>query len=291
MLTNHELVRFYVGIVVLVGILTIKSVRKLIWSTLKFFLTSNLFVLLILFVAYSFLLIHIANLIGIWKPAFIIDTFLFLFTLVVPFSFQLTKRDFSRNLFSKFIKIFMKGSVLIGLYLGLTSFSIGTEIILFTCSALIQLIALILWYSNNESKSPSELPRGLFVFLGIVNLLFVTFNFTHMLKSANFDDVILKFAMLIWLPVGLYPFVYITAYYSHISNIYSRMRMMKYATGLRIKIGFALFVGLRARLNYAQIFEDRYQYDFPQLNSYITARRFLIEFRRALRKSKETESG
>lgn len=282
MLTNHELVRFYAGIIALLGILMVKTVRKLIWSATRFFLTSSLFIIFILFLVYSFLLVRIAHSIGIWKPEFIIDTFLFLFTLVVPFSFQLTKRDFSSNLFSKFVNIFIKGSVFIGLYMGLTSFSIRVEILLFTCSALIQFIALVFWYANYRTKRRSELPSGLLVFFGIVNLLVVTFNFAHMLASANFYDEILKFTMLIWLPAGLYPFVYFIAYYSHISNIYSRIRMKKYETGLRIKIGFAVFVGLRGKLNFARAFEDEYQYDFPQLNSYNDARRFLTDFRRSL---------
>lgn len=279
MLTNREIVS-----IILLGLLLFlclvktdfrKSLREIVYT----FLQHKIVIVILIFLAYAALLVWLAAQIGLWDFKLFKDTVFTTLVVGFPMMFGATQVKDGAYLVRKVALATIGASAFVAFYLNLVSFNLMGEFLLQIVVAFAAILSVAAKHQGSASLVVGRIMDCVLAVIGLV-LLMVTTVKLH----ANWQDMDLKttgltFAMSIWLPLALLPFIYVLSFYAATESVFIMLPFFNERKKANWKVRLAIFIGFHVSVRYASNFTGQWRAEVASLTSYRATREVMRRYR------------
>jgi hypothetical protein len=137
--------------------------------------------------------------------------------------------------------------------------------------------------ASKENAPAKRLADGVVIAIAIVLLIQVTAQLLSGWGTIYHTQVVLEFALPIWLTVGALPFVYLLALLSSYEQVFLHMRFANDRRPATWRVKLALVLSLHVRLHAVHSFAGKYPGELVRAGSFSEARRVMADWVRELR--------
>lgn len=284
MLTNRETATLILIGALFVWALTKSDVRKSFGGVVRAFFHRSIVIVVLLYLTYSGLVVWLAFLVGAWNTELLKDTILVALTIGFPMVFNATSAKDGGSLARKTVLEVLGLSAILIFYINLASLSILGELIVQMVASLAVMLSVVAKHQGGKSLVVARFMDGLLVLIGLFLLVMTTIGLVNDWPSqGELVGIGLTFAMSIWLPLALLPFIYVLAFYAACESLFVALSFFNDRKEPHWKVRFAILIGFRGSVRFASNFTGRWRHDVAQLTSYRAARRVMAEYRASVR--------
>lgn len=175
-------------------------------------------------------------------------------------------------------------SAILVFYLNLASLSIIGELIVQVVASLAVMLSVVAKYQGGKSLVVARIMDGILVltgsFLLVMTALGLVGNWPDQRELAGIGST---FAMTIWLPLALLPFIYVLAFYAACESLFVALPFFNDRKKPHWKVRAAIWLGFRCSVRYASNFTGHWRHDITKATSYRAARRVMGDYRASVR--------
>ncbi|WP_146120068.1 hypothetical protein [Leucobacter massiliensis] len=193
--------------------------------------------------------IYFASRIGLWGWALTKDTILVVFGVGLVLFAKATEQKNGRELFKSVYREAIGVSALLVFYLNLAPLPYLAELPL-------QVVIIVLVFADAQDDG-RKWPRGMLVLAGLGLLAWTSFQVVESWATLNHVELLMRFALSIWLPLALFPLLYPFAFFAAMESAAVRTSFGGEPWTRRSRLAF--FLGLRGSLHLAASFNGRYR--------------------------------
>ena len=284
MMTNREIATLILIGLVIVWALTRADVRKSFREVIRALFNRSIVTMLLLYLAYSGLVVWLALLVGAWSMDLLKDTILIALTVGFPMVFNATSISDGGSLTRKTVRDVLGLSAILVFYVNLTSLSIIGELVIQTVASFAVMMSVFAKHQGGKSLVIARFMDGLLVVIGLFLLAVTTAELVN--GWPNIEELAgigFTLAMSIWLPLGLLPFIYVLAFYAACESLFVALKFFNDRKTPRWKARMAILLGFRGSVRYASNFTGHWRYEIASLTTYPEARRVMGEYRSSVR--------
>lgn len=279
MLTNREIVTLILLGSLFVCCLVKPVIRKSLGGVVSAFLQHKIVAVVLIFLAYAVLLVWLAAQIGLWDFRLLKDTILITVVVGFPMMFGATQVKDGALLVRKVTRTIIGASTIVAFYVNLVSLNVLGE---FVVQIVVIFAALMSVVAKNQGSKSLVVGRFMDGVLVVIGLLLLTITTVHLL--GNWQDLDLKttgltFAMSIWLPLTLLPFIYVLSFYAATESVFTMLPSFNERKKPNWKVRLAVFIGFHASVRYASDFTGQWRADVASLTSYRATREVMRRYR------------
>lgn len=279
MLTNREIITLILLGLLLVLCLVKTDIRKSLREIVNTFLQHKIVTVVLIFLAYAVLLVWLAAQIGLWDFKLFKDTVFTTLVVGFPMMFGAAQVKDGAYLVRKVTLATIGASAIVGFYLNLVSFNLLGEFVLQIVVAFATLVSVVAKHQGSTSLVVGRIMDGVLAVIGLVLLIVTTVNL-----HANWQDMDLKttgltFAMSIWLPLALLPFIYVLSFYAATESVFIMLPFFNERKKPNWKVRLAVFIGFHASVRHASNFTGHWRADVASLTSYRATREVMRRYR------------
>lgn len=235
-----------------------------------------------LYFAYAIAVVALASTQGWWDTSLISVTILTILVTGLPIFMSANDYKTGSELVRKVILEVFGITALMITYLNLGEFPILGELVLQLI--LIPLVVLVAFASRTPDGK--KIARFFEIVLGLIAIgLLISTTVTVMDEARTFDWLheLKAFAVSLWLPIALIPFVYVAALLMQIELGLMRLRMHNKRQHPPIRIRLALILGFHGSLRYAARFSGLWITEMSTQRNFWDGLRFMRTYREAVR--------
>gem|GEM_PF-986759 len=224
----------------------------------------------------------LAHALGAWSGALLKDTLIIVFFVGLPILFNSAEFKEGLDVVRHTIKEVLGVAALLVVYLNLAPFPLWGELIL-QISLLFFVTLAIVGKHNQKTASVGKFFEVLIGFIGIGLIAYVTVQVATGFNEFDWEREATAFALSVWLPVSLIPFVYLSGLMASCEAALLRAKFHNGREKLPLSVRFAFLLGVRGSLRYATSFTGRWLPQLANQESFRRASRVMREYRRAVR--------
>jgi len=233
----------------------------------------------VIFLVYASLLVWLAAQIGLWDFKLFKDTILITLVVGFPMMFGVTQVKDGAYLVRTVTRSTIGASAFVAFYLNLVSFNLLVEFLLQIVVTIAALVSVVAKHQGSTSLVVGRIMDGVLAVIGLVLLMVTTVNL-----HANWQDMDLKttgltFAMSIWLPLALLPFIYVLSFYAVTESVFIMLPFFNGREKPNWKVRLAVFIGFHASVRYASNFTGQWRAEVATLTSYRATREVMRSYR------------
>lgn len=229
--------------VVLAACLLKKDLRKSLGAVVGFLLQVKIIIPLLLLAGWIAGEVWLGSRLGIWRPDLTKETLIWGITSGLVMFFKYDEAAKQPRYFRRRIVDAFKITVYIEVFINLFVLSLLAELILQPVLVFIVMISAVAGFKP-EHKPVKRLMDGLLIIIGVGLLLLVSKNLIASWHMIDKFDLVLQFALPVWLAIGLLPFVYVIALYANYETTFLRVGAFGKNWRDRLRARAALVIGL-----------------------------------------------
>ncbi|RZS59499.1 hypothetical protein EV141_0726 [Microcella putealis] len=242
----------------------------------------KLLLLFVLYFAYAVAIVAFAGTFGWWDTSLLSVTILAVLVTGLPIFMNAHNYKTGSDLIGKVVREVVGITALMITYLNLGEFPIWGELILQLL--LMPIVALIAFTSHMPEAR--KFARFFEIVLGLIAIgLLISTTVTLMSDTRTFDWLyeLRAFAVSVWLPIALIPFVYVAALLMQIELGLVRLRMHNKQLPPPIRVRLALILGLRGSLRNASRFSGLWITEMAAQRTFKGGLAFMKRYREAVK--------
>jgi len=251
------------------------------------------FVPKILVVVFAYLIctagiIVLATSLGVWRFDLLKDTLIITFFVGFPIVMNAAKIRTGKTLIRTVMRETVGVSVILAFYLNIEPLPLWGELLLQPFLTLFVLMAAVA-QREEKTKKIGRFFNALIALTGVGLFAYTTTQITLNWQTYDLLELIGTFALSIWLPVLLMPFVYVLAFLMHCEMILVRLPFFNDKKKPKLRVRLALLAGLRFSTRLASSFNGIWLSRIAQASGFRDGRRVMRGFRTSLRAEEEAE--
>lgn len=235
-----------------------------------------------LYFAYAAAILLAAWSLGWWDHSLLSVTILAVVVTGLPIFMNAYKYTDGVELTRKVVLEVAGLSALMVTYLNLGEFPIWGELILQAVISFIVLITVMAPRVQN-GKRVGRVFEVLLGIIGIALLVSTTSTVLRTYDSVDWLHEVQSFAVSVWLPIALVPFLYVTALAMATESTLNVLRVHRRSSTPSLSVRLALVVGFRGSLRYAKRFSGTWITEMAEQRSFKTGLAVMRDYRTAVR--------
>lgn len=268
--------------VVLVAILSSKSLRGSLGQVLRTLANPKLSIPLGVMLGYVALELWFGYKFSLWRTDLTTDVVLWVSISALALFFKFDEASKTPHFFRRRITATVGITELLQFLTNLFVLSLAAELIVLPLlAALAMLSAAAGGYDHLRSaKKPVD------VLLGLISLALLAYALQHMLANwdnIDWDSVLRKFALPIWLTIGLLPFVYLLSLYANYGLAFMRIDFATKDRRARRRAKLALIASLHFRSRDIHAFVGPWYKRIVSASNFAAARHVVSDFQNSRR--------
>lgn len=234
------------------------------------------------YLAYVLAIIAAARWFGLWSGELLKDTAIVVLFVGLPIVVSAREFRDGRGVVSSVVRRVLGVSAVVIFYVNLVHLPLGVEVILV---AVVLLLALTVVVLQHQSGGDTVLKVCSFLLgtIGIGLVIYVTIRVVIEFDSFDWGGQLRLFALSVWLPLALIPFVYLLAIFMSVEGALVRLRFNNSRVPPPLRVRIALLLGLRGSLLYATAFTGHWLTRMAGERTFRSARRIMRDYRSAVR--------
>jgi len=276
------------GILIVLGLILLvaiskdrRSIGESMVGVLKALSAWKLLVPLALYILYALAVVVIANTLGWWDGSLLSTTILTILATALPLFINVNDYATGTQLVKKVVIEVVGISAILITYLNLGEFPILGEVLL--QAVLLVVVLLASWTPRKPEETIVVQTFKVILTLIVITLLITTT--TTVVNNVGGIDWLHEskaFALSIWLPVALIPFLYVTALTAAIEMAIVRLRLHNDRKSPPLRVRLALIFGFHSRLLYAKRFSGLWITEMSAQRTFHDGRAFMRKYRSAV---------
>lgn len=279
MIIDREIVTLILLGSFLVFCLVKPDIRKSLGGVVSAFLQYKIVTVVLIFLAYAVLLAWLAAQIGLWDFKLFKDTILITLVVGFPMMFGATQVKDGALLVHKVTRATIGASTIIAFYVNLVSLNVLGEFVLQIVVTLVAMMSVVAKHQGGKLLVVGRFMDGVLAAIGWLLLMITTFNLLENWQDMDLKTTGLTFAMSIWLPMMLLPFIYVLSFYAATESIFTMLPFFNERAKPNWKVRLAVFIGFHASVRYASNFTGQWRADVASLTSYRATRDVMRRYR------------
>lgn len=224
----------------------------------------------------------LAQAIGLWSGALLKETLIVGLLVGVPILFHSTEFKDGLAVVKHVVKKVLGITAILAVYLNLAPFPLWGELILQIFLLFCMMLAIV------GKKNPKTAPVGKFfetltALIGIGLLAYVTAKVASHFNEFNWEREASTFALSVWLPISLIPFIYLFGLMATCEATLVRMKFHNAGKALPLSTRLGFLLGVRGSLLYASTFTGHWLSQLANQKSFRDASRTMREYRQSVR--------
>jgi len=291
-LTNRELASIILFVVFVVVMLLVPKTRvevgPSVLSVLKVLLVRSILVSLVGYLVYAAAIVFVGWKLSVWNVELLKDTIILVFFVGLPLAASAHELNEGSKLVGRVIRDTVGISALLLFYLNLEFLPLLGELLV---QPIILFCVLMAIAAQREQKT-----KGIATFFNVLAVLVIlcllVLGTIHLIKkwdTYDWPQVIDSFALSIWLPIALIPFVYVFAFFMHCQLILKMLPCFNEKKVPRLRIRLALVLGLHFSTRFASLFTGKWRGEIARTDTFRGGRRVMRKFRRNVRNCAKAE--
>ena len=291
-LTTRELASVVLLSCASITLLAIPSARRGLFPSLrevaKAFFVTKILIVVFAYLLYTAGIVVLASSMGVWHFDLLKDTLII--TSFVGFPIVMNAPDIrtGERLIRKVIRETVGVSVLLAFYLNIEPLPLWGELLLQPSITFFVLLAAVA-QRDEKTKKTATFFNVLTAITGMGLFIYTTVRIALNWQIYDLSQLLSTFALSIWLPVLLMPFVYVLAFVVHCEMILVRLPFFNGKKKSKLRARWALLVGLRFSTHLASSFNGIWLRRIAQARGFQEGLRVMQEFRKSLRAEAKAE--
>lgn len=233
--------------------------------------------------------VTLAAQVRLWDTGLLKDTILIVFLFALPATFSAVSAKSGTAIFKNLHQQTLSLTALAVMYVNLEPFPLIVELLMQPFAVFLQLMSA---FSERDAayRSIGKLTRALLTITGLSTIVWATFQVVR--KAGTYDAQLLSLTtgMSVWLPLAIFPFLYLFAFATMIEQNFVTLRWCNDSKKLPpSRVRLAVVLGMHFSLATASRFNGRYR-QVAQSTTFREAFNSMREFRADLRRRDEAES-
>ncbi len=224
----------------------------------------------------------LAHSVGAWSGELLKDTLIGVFVVGFPILFNSAKFGDGLGVVKHVVKEVLGVTALLVVYLNLVLFPLWGELVL-------QVVLLFfVMFSVVGKRDPGTAAVGSFfdvlmALIGIGLTAHVAIQVASGFNEFDWEREATAFALSVWLPVSLIPFIYVLGLIASCEATLVRAKFLNGRQVLPLAVRLAFLLGVLGSLRYATCFAGRWLPELAKQKSFRDASRIMREYRRSVR--------
>lgn len=287
-LTSRELATVIVFVVfVTATVLLLRDriqLRESIIEVLKALSVWKLWSVIIAYLLYLSGIVALAYLPGLWTWDLLKDTLIVVFFVGFPIIANTNKFEAGPDVLAHVLKEVLSIIPILMVYLNLALFPLWGEIVLQLILVLFVLIATFGRIDPRNARAV-KVANGILTLIGMGLIVYVTVRVVTAFNMFDWDAEVRAFALSVWLPLALIPFIYGLGFLMSCEGTLVRLRLHNNRKPPPLRVRLALLLGFRGSLRYATAFTGIWLPRIAGETSFTSARQTMREYRLAVREN------
>lgn len=263
--------------------------KKNVISLLKAASVWQVWTVALVYFVYVSLVVLGASALGIWDGSLLKDTVVATIFTGFPLIVNASKLRDGSHLVTSVIKGAVGVSALLVVYINLTPLVLWAEILF---QALVFFLVLLVAVGRLQPEN-AKVVRFFEWILGILGIWLFARTTVILIRDAGSFDWAAEgsaFALSVWLPLSLVPFMYVLAMVMSIEMTFVRLRLHARPAVVRLRVYAAFVLGTHLRLFYASAFVGQWLGRLAEQNSFRESLAAMCEFRRSVKNNVRLEN-
>jgi hypothetical protein len=285
-LTNRESASVILVIVVVVALVTVPRLRPghlryHLANVLRAFFVWKIQLPLAIYFVYTAAIMGIASVLGIWNSTLLKETLLIIGGIGLPMFFSANRVSEGFKLVRDLVRDVLGVAAFMVAYVNIVLLPLWGELLL---QSLLVLIATLVAVARlkPEHRIVERLGNGLLGIIGVYLIIYTTRQLSLNSAAVTLSDEAAKFALSVWLPVTLIPFIYVLAFIMHSEMILTMLPFFNGGRKPALRVQLACIWGLRFSTRLAIEFTGSWRRQIVQAASFRDACELMDEFREAV---------
>ena len=285
-LTSRELatVIIFAGIIVLSVALAKdrRAILRSLFGVIKAFVAWKIWSIVLAYLIYVVVMVVVAHWLGAWSQELLKDTIIVGFFTGLPILFNATRFNDGTDVVVHVVKEVGGVAALLAVYLNLGLLPLWGELVVQTLLIFLVLLALV-GKQGPKTVSIAMFLDGLVGVIALGLIIYVTVQIFTNFSGYDWEREASTFALSVWLPLSLIPFIYLIGVIAALDGALVRLRFHNNKEKPPIRVRLALLLGVRSSLRYATGLSGHWLPRVATETSFSSARRTMREYRRAIR--------
>jgi hypothetical protein len=276
------------AIALVVWVIRDSKIRSSFASVARAFLAWKIQLVLATYLLYAAGAVLLAYRLGLWEPDLLKDTLIVTLGVGLPLAMNAyTVRD-GKSLVSDVARKTIGIAALLAFYLGVESLPLWCELVLQPVLVFLVLLGLVA-QRKAETRSVASFTNALVLVITLALLAYTTVKIVQNWAGYDRVDQFAEFAVSVWLPLALLPFIYVLAFVMHCESIFVRLPYYNQKKTPQLRVRFALLLGLHFSARLASSFTGKAPAEIARAKGFRVALRIMRSFRQSLRDEAATE--
>lgn len=255
------------------------DMRKSLGGIVSALLQHKIVTVVLIFLAYAVLLVWLAAQIGLWDFKLFKDAILITLVVGFPMMFGAAQVKDGALLVREVTRTTIGASTIVAFYVNLVSLNVLDEFVIQIVVTFATIMSVVAQHQGGKSLILGRFMEGVLVVIGLFLLTVVTVNLLRNWRDMDLKTTGLTFAMSIWLPLTLLPFIYVLSFYVATESVFTMLPFFNERKKPNWKVRLAVFIGFHASVHYASNFTGQWRADVASLTSYRATREVMRRYR------------
>ena len=278
MLDNRELASLILLGSALAGGAAHPRVRVSMAAVLRSFLSLMIVVPLTMMFGYVAAEVWAGWQVGLWNTSLFKATVIWTLIPGAALFFSLDQARKDRDFFWRTAKGTLGAAVLLEFYLNVLVFGLVWELVLQLMLALLAMLAIVAG-TREDHQAVKKLIDRVLALIGVGVLALTTTSLWRARHELQASQLLLEFALPIWLTIGFLPFVYLLGVFAGYDEIFRRINHATSDRAGQWRSRFAVVLGLRCRTNELSAFHGHWVNRLAGTSRSSEARCVITDFR------------
>lgn len=287
-MTNREIATVALLAALAAWVLATPKARKSLPAVVRAMVAPRLLGLWIGYFAYSAALLVVGARLGVWRLDMAKDTAITVIGVGLPMLMSASDLRNGPQLLRRTAARTVGAAALVAAYVNLAAFSIPVEMVVQVVTAVLVMMQLVAQRMPNGA-AVHRLVTGVIAVLGVVYLWRTTAHVVAEWHTEDWEVIWRVFAMSVWFPALLIPFVYSVAFVMETEVVLKMLPFFNSRKKPPVRVRLAIVLGLRLSIRYASGFAGPWRSRLARVEGFREARRLMGEYRRIV--SLPTEEG
>ena len=280
MLTDREIATLLIFGAIFIAALFSKTVRNSLLDVLRTILNKYILGPILVYLAYSTVLIWVASSLGLWDSNLLKDTLIVVFITGIGMLFSANSIKSGGFLVKKTVASTVGLTALITFYVNLSSFHVFSEVIFQLVIGVAVILSVFAKHQKEASlKSLVKFFDAIVVIGGIILIIKTTTDFREIWVSEGPSEIFEPLILSIWFPLTLIPFVYLFSLVIYMQSLLKGLSVISRDDPIRLRVTIALLLGLHFSVRYTSSFSGHWRMDITEISTYREARKLMHRFR------------
>ena len=259
-----------------------KELLQSLVGVVKAFAAWKVWTVVLAYLIFVTSVVVLAHSIGVWSSELLKDTLIIGFFVGSPILLNSANFKDGLSVVKHVIKEVLGVAALLVVYLNLAPFPLWGELILQVSLLFLVMFALI------SKRDPQTALVGKFfeVLTGLIGIGLIAYTTVRVATRSNefdWEHEAMAFALSVWLPVSLVPFIYLFGLIASCEETLVRATFHNGRKELSLPVRLAFLLGVRGSLRYGTSFAGRWLPELAKQKSFRHASRTMREYRRSVR--------